>query len=138
MIRFKAVACSSDDEGYSASELQDPSPSSKGWRSDQYCTYPQEIVLQLEKRSNLDRIQIMTHNTMIPSSAEIFLGDVPNKDEAAADPSRVMYMSLGSVSWSNNKDFGFKGRQMQTVEFAGGTPRGLFVKLVLKKNHINR
>ncbi len=44
------------------------------------------------------------------------------------------------VDWSENRETNFSGRQMQNIELegGGGGNRGLFVKLVLRRNHINR
>jgi len=40
-LTFSVAHCSSEDDGHLASELLSPGPGCKGWRSAQYCIYPQ-------------------------------------------------------------------------------------------------
>jgi hypothetical protein len=41
-LPFTVVSSSGDDDGYSAeTELTTPGPACKGWRSQEYCLYPQ-------------------------------------------------------------------------------------------------
>ena len=111
----------------------------KGWRSQEYCIYPQELVLRLEQRSVVERIQFLVHNTMIPSSTEVHLGDTLDPNDDAPDVRKAMFMEVGRVDWNDNKENRFKGRQLQTVELAAGAAMKVnFVKFVIKKNHINR
>ncbi len=157
-LSYTVVSCDSDDDGYSAAtELIKPGPACKGWRSQEYCLYPQvlglsaifgcslpisplvqELVLQLEKRSVVERIQFLVHNTMIPSSTIIHLGDVGDPNDDAPDFRKALYMEVGRVDWNNNKENRFRGRQLQTVELAGAAMKARFIRLTVKKNHINR
>ncbi len=100
-------------------------------------------MLQLDSRSTVTRLQVMAHNTMIPSAMEVMVGDLASKPETTEGPAdlrKALFVSLGMVDWSDNKENRFAGRQMQTVDLEGGAGgnRGLFVKLVLRRNHINR
>ena len=76
---------------------------------------------------------------MIPSKVEFQLGDSPNLDDAP-DLRKALFFPMGEVDLSNNKENGYKGRQMQTIEIstAGASfpAKGLFLKLLLKKNHL--
>ena len=134
------VSSTGEDDGYSAEiELVNPGPGCKGWRSQEYCIYPQELVLRLEQRSVVERIQFLVHNTMIPSSTEIHLGDTTDPNDDAPDVRKAMFMEVGRVEWNDNKENRFKGRQLQTVELAAGAAMKVnFVKFIIKKNHINR
>ena len=111
------------------------------------------MVFQLESRSSVERIQFLVHNTMIPSSIEVYIGDVGGAGgsgaagggsggdggEAPPDLKRAQFLFLGEVQLNNNKKTHFKGRQLQTVEI-GTSPHNkcTFVKLMLRQNHINR
>jgi hypothetical protein len=92
----------------------------------------------LEKRCVVERIQFLVHNTMIPSSTEIHLGDMADPNDDAPDVRKAMFLEVGRVDWNNNKENKFRGRQMQTVELSAAAMKARFVKLVIKKNHINR
>ena len=43
---YKVIYCSGEDPQFPVTELLDPTVNSKGWQSQKYCTYPQEIILQ--------------------------------------------------------------------------------------------
>jgi hypothetical protein len=172
-LPFTVASCSSEEDGFSSSELLNPGPTCRGWRSAQYCIYPQvsteiqlssssdsqlnpilqEIVLQLDSRSTVERIQLLMHATMVSSSVELHLGDTP---DSSANLKKAMFLKLGEVAWASNKAetnyagrflkspknleigrLSSIGRQLQTIELDRGL-RGLFLKLVLKGNHITR
>ncbi len=44
------------------------------------------------------------------------------------------------MEWSDNRATNFRGRQLQNIDLEGGGGGncGLFIKLVLRRNHINR
>jgi len=99
--------------------------------------------LQLERRSTIDRLQFLAHDVMIPSALEIHVGDVTTKDESGADLRKALFQPVsGQLEWCAEAPEAklAKGRQMQTVEIEGGgsAATGCFVKLVLKRNHVNR
>lgn len=48
-------------------------PTVRGWRSEKNCDYPQEIVLQLERRCVLNKVQILIHQFLIRKYAGRFL-----------------------------------------------------------------
>lgn len=54
-----------EDPKYRLTELNTHGPIVKGWQSRKNCEYPQEIVLHLEKRCVLNKIQILAHQYMI-------------------------------------------------------------------------
>lgn len=54
-----------EDSKYRLTELNSHGPTVKGWRSERNCIYPQEIVLKLEKKCVLSKIQILAHQFMI-------------------------------------------------------------------------
>ena len=90
------------------------------------------MVLQLETRSVIERIQIMVHNHLIPNAIEVQIGDVPETQHHGhghhggdhghghghghGEVRKAMFMSLGEVEWEYEKQKHFPGRQMQTVE----------------------
>lgn len=54
-----------EDSKHRASELNAHGPTVKGWQSAKNCEYPQEIILQLEKRSSLNKMQFLAHQYLI-------------------------------------------------------------------------
>ncbi|WAR15732.1 CE104-like protein [Mya arenaria] len=132
-LSFKVTHASGQDEVHRASELNFHSPLTKGWQSARYCLYPQDIVIHLEKRSRLRKIQVLSHQCLIATRIEFFVGDVP--DGMPVDLDNARYTRLGYVSLSDNEKTGFKARELKSVQVDAV---GVFLKLNIHKNHINK
>ncbi|KAH9514057.1 hypothetical protein Btru_030100 [Bulinus truncatus] len=132
-LHFKVIHASGQDDVYRASELNHHSPLTKGWQSARFCLYPQDMVLQLETRSRLRKIQILSHQILIPTKIEFFVGDVP--DGAALSLESARYARLGYVSLSDNEKTGYKARELKSVHVDAV---GHFLKLNIHKNHVNK
>ena len=46
IVPYRIAFVSGEDDESPASDLLNPGPSSRGWATDKYCTYPQVIPLQ--------------------------------------------------------------------------------------------
>ncbi len=61
----------------------------------------QELVLQLETRCRVVRLQVLVHNNMIPASTEVLVGDLASKPEEdageAVDLRKALFASMGNV-----------------------------------------
>ena len=69
---YKVIYCSGEDTQFPVTELLDPTVNSKGWQSQKYCTYPQEIILQFQGVINVSQLQILSHQSKIASKVELF------------------------------------------------------------------
>lgn len=132
-LLFKVTHASGQDDICRASELNYHSPLTKGWQSARYCLYPQDIIINLEKRSRIRKIQVLAHQHLIPTKIEFFVGDVPDGMPVVLDNAR--YTRLGYVSLSDNEKTGFKARELKSVQVDAV---GCFLKLNIHKNHINK
>lgn len=72
-VKFRILHATSQDDQYPARELNHTSPSTKGWRSAKNCPYPQQIVVELEKRSRIRKIQILSHQYLIGMFMHIYI-----------------------------------------------------------------
>ena len=92
-------------------------------------------MLQLESRTHVERIQIMSSLHMVSTCIEIFLGEEPGYQDEP-DFKRAKFMPVGKVKLQNPAKRDLKGRQMQTIELQGNEKlRVSFVKFSLKINH---
>ncbi|XP_055864417.1 centrosomal protein of 104 kDa-like isoform X9 [Biomphalaria glabrata] len=132
-LQFKVIHASGQDDIYRASELNHHSPLTKGWQSARFCLYPQDMVIQLETRSRLRKIQILSHQFLIPTKIEFFVGDVPDGAPLLLESAR--YARLGYVSLSDNEKTGYKARELKSVHVDAV---GHFLKLNIHKNHVNK
>ncbi|XP_066262191.1 centrosomal protein of 104 kDa isoform X2 [Euwallacea similis] len=131
-IGFSSASASSEDSKYRLTELNSHGPTVRGWRSEKNCGYPQEIVLQLEKRCVLDKIQILAHQYMIRTfHRETFSNEESN---TISDIGDVSWEYIGYVTLTSNESTEFKSRELKSANVP--KMEASFVKLSLFKNHI--
>ncbi|XP_046386698.1 centrosomal protein of 104 kDa isoform X2 [Ischnura elegans] len=159
-IGFTVVYASGEDENHRARELECHGPTVRGWQSSRHCTYPQEIVLRLDTKALIQRVQILTHQYLIPERVEFFVGndegdeageeekksrdeecgsmDPPEGAPRAVTPHRhnqpPIFTHLGYVPLSNNEATGFKARELKSVSVSC---TGRYLRLLLHSNHQN-
>jgi len=57
-VAFNVIAASSEDDGHPALELNQQNPQTKGWQSDRFCAFPQELTIELSTRCDLVQLQV--------------------------------------------------------------------------------
>jgi hypothetical protein len=60
-IPFRVVLCDTEEEGFTAAELESVGPGSRGWRSAQYCLYPQVYRTTHRAYGAIDKRQMYVH-----------------------------------------------------------------------------
>jgi hypothetical protein len=63
--RTDHLPLSGEDESYRASELNSHGPTVVGWQSAPECSYPQELILQLQSTATVQKIQVLAHQYLI-------------------------------------------------------------------------
>ncbi|XP_025081009.1 centrosomal protein of 104 kDa-like isoform X2 [Pomacea canaliculata] len=132
-LQFRVVHASGEDDVHKAGDLNYHGPLAQGWQSSRFCLYPQDIVVQLEEISRIRKIQILSHQYLIPTKIEFFVGDVPDGTPLLLENAR--YTRLGYVSLSDNEKTGFKARELKSVHVDAV---GRYLRLNIHKNHINK
>lgn len=132
-INFHLVHASSEDDDHRAIQLNVHSPSTKGWQSVRFCLYPQDIIIQLDHRAKIRKIQILSHQFLIATKIEFFVGQV--EDELAEQWQDAVFHRLGYVDMTSNEKTNYTARELKSVHV---DVTGSFVKLIIHKNHINR
>ena len=103
-LGYSVAGVRSEEEGHAGTELGEQGPEARGWLAAKYCIYPQHVVLALQERTVVEKIQVgvqhlpllhhflllhhlhpqvMGHPWATPTSIEIWLGDVPKGEVAA-------------------------------------------------------
>ncbi|KAL6459112.1 hypothetical protein MHYP_G00325840 [Metynnis hypsauchen] len=132
-IGFTVVSWSGHEENYSAKELMVHAPTVSGWRSARFCTFPQEITLQMVERCRIRKLQLLAHQYLISAKIEFHIGGrVP---ELASPQNSHQLRRLGYVSLSNNEKTGFRARELKSVHVDAV---GTYLKLTFHRNHVNQ
>ena len=97
-----------------------------------FCLYPIDLIIQFEKKVILKKVQILSHQYLIASKIEFFIGDCSDENisyEAAK------YTRLGFIELSSNERTDYRARELKSVHVDA---EGTFLKLVIHKNYVNR
>ncbi|XP_036435026.1 LOW QUALITY PROTEIN: centrosomal protein of 104 kDa [Colossoma macropomum] len=132
-IGFTVVSWSGHEENYSAKELMVHAPTVSGWRSARFCTFPQEITLQMVERCRIRKLQLLAHQYLISAKIEFHTGD--RLPEPASPRNSHQLRRLGYVSLSNNEKTGFRARELKSVHVDAV---GTYLKLTFHRNHVNQ
>jgi centrosomal protein CEP104 len=122
-LPFTVVCCTGADDGFPATDLEVHGPSVKGWRAGRFCAWPQEIILALEEPARLRKVQVLSHQYMISSKLDIFVGTHPQK-----------FTRLGHVSLSTNHQTSYKARELKSIHIDSVAR---FLKIVVHECHLN-
>nr|CAH7766447.1 unnamed protein product [Callosobruchus chinensis] len=132
-IEFNVVYITSEESKYKSTELNTHAPIVKGWQSAKDCEYPQEIILQLENRCILVKVQLLAHQFLIPSKVELF---VNNEDtNTVEDVANLCWDYLGYITLSTNESTRFKSRELKSANVP--KTEVTYVKINLHNNHVN-
>lgn len=125
-IRFMIIEATSEAEGHGVKNLEHQHPSSPGWQTQKFCSYPQEVVFHLCESCRMKKFQILSHQYMISSKVEFFV---------ATDEAPDQFARLGYVHLANNEANNFKSRELKSVHVDA---EGQYLKLLFHRNHNNK
>lgn len=132
-IKFRILSCTSQDSQYPASELLTQSPQSRGWQSSRYCEFPQEVTFQFMSPIRLKQLQILCHQSKIPSKIEIFVY-LPDMT-SPLENNQYRYKKLGYISLDTNERSDYQARELKSVFLDNPC---LYMKLSFHKCHTNK
>lgn len=132
-LPFSIYSCSGEDPDYPARQLLLHAPNARGWQTPRFCSYPQEIVLQLEQQSRLQQIQLLSHEYKIAQRVEIFISALPVGE---TDIRRAVETRLGYLSFDSNERSGHQARELKSVALQNNP--AVLVRLVLHRAHVNK
>ncbi|RXN34496.1 centrosomal protein of 104 kDa-like [Labeo rohita] len=113
----------------------------------EFCTFPQEIILQLVERCRIRKLQLLAHQYLIPSKIEFHIGDrLPESSSPQQTHSLhrlgMLFLNCAKcnvvsryVSLSDNEKTGFRARELKSVHVDAV---GSYLKLTFHRNHVNQ
>ena len=133
---YKIIYCSGEDPKFPVTELLDPTVNSKGWQSQQYCTYPQEIILQFQGVVNLNSLQFLSHQAKIASKIELFTFNPQGLSAAQTKLplNQIQFQKLGFLTLNSNERSGYQARELKSVTV---NSQAALLKLLFHVNHPN-
>lgn len=132
-IRFNVVYATGSDDEYSSASLESHGPAVKGWRSERFCVYPQEVILQLPGPVRVRKLQLLSHQFLIARKVELYVGEC--RHGSLQNYQSARFSRLGYISFDQNDKTAYKARELKSVSLEC---EGSFIKLVCQKNHLNK
>ena len=131
-LAFRVVYATSEDPDYPAVELNHHSPHTKGWNSERFCSYPQELGVEfLDAQGGggvaISQIQLLSHQSKIATRVELFVGN-------GATYATAQFARLGYFSLDSNERSKFTARELKSVYLKA---QGTFLKMLLHKCYLN-
>ena len=128
-LKYRIIGSSSEDPDFPLFSLISGGQN-EGWHSIRFCTYPQEILLQFTQPVRLRQVNILLHQTFIPSSIEFFYFFPEKYDDFFKDYNSLTFNKIGYVTPDSNSKTDYKAREYKKVAFNENV---LYLKLVLNK-----
>lgn len=105
-----------------------------GWSSLRYCSYPQEIIIQLNNPARLTQINLTIHETKIPSKIDCVYFFPKQKEDFNININNIPFIELGSITPNTNEKTNFRAREFKKIQI---NKNAYFIKFILHKNYIN-
>ncbi|KAG7395995.1 hypothetical protein PHYBOEH_002901 [Phytophthora boehmeriae] len=128
-LRFTVAACSSEDSACPASTLEQHGTGNQGYMTAKNCSYPQELVLQLQDGvCRLTQVQVLSHQTHIATKIELYVSSSHMMNDA------TKFMRLGFLTLKSNTESRYLARELKTVHI---DQEAALLKLRIHACHIN-
>ncbi len=106
----------------------------QGWLSSRFCQYPQILYIQFVQPVFIKRIDLVIHETNIPSSIKFYSYMPKDKDDYITNYQKVNYDYIGFIRTDTNERTHFQARESRKIYL---NAKSLFLKLEFEKNYFN-
>ena len=117
----------------SLQELKKPLSQSKGWHSEKYCKYPQNIYISFATPINLRQINLLSHEKKISQKIS-FNAYCPQGDITVKNYETIPYLNFGYIKLKDNSDNNFKAREFKKIFV---DVKCLYLRIDFEKNYAN-
>jgi len=132
-LNYKMIESTSEDIEHPLRELK-KGLNGAGWLSTRFCQYPQYIYVQFSQPVLIKKIEIVLHETNIPSLIKFYTYIPKSKDDFIANYKHVNYDYIGFIRTDSNERSNFQSRESRKVYIES---KALFFKIELDKNYFN-
>ena len=133
LLKYSVIGASSEDHDHPLYSIISDNKN-EGWSSLRFCSFPQEIIIQLNKPARLSQINLTLHETKIPSKIDFFYFFPEKKSDFNIDVNNIPFIKLGFIIPDSNEKTNFKTREYKKIQIHKNV---YYIKFVLHKNFIN-
>ena len=105
-----------------------------GWSSVRYCTYPQELLIQLCRPCRLKQINLIFHEYKIPSKIDLYYFFPKTFSDFNLDIDDLIFEKIGYITPDTNISKKFKAREVKKIFLNENV---YYLKFVFYQNYSN-
>ena len=132
-LNYKIIESTSEDEQHPLRELK-KGLKGLGWQSSRFSHYPQYIYVQFSQPVLVKKIELVLHETNIPSMIKFYSYIPKHKDDFILNYKQVNYDYIGFIKTDTNERTNFELRESRKIYI---NSKAIFFKLELDKNYFN-
>lgn len=133
LLKYRLIGATSEDPENSFYNLIS-SLNNNGWSSTRYCTYPQELLIQMSRPCRLRQINLLFHEYKISSKIEVYYFFPNNYSDFNLDIEDLVFKKIGDIIPSNNNHTKYQYREFKKVFLDENV---YYLKFVFHQNYHN-
>eukprot|EP00347_Sterkiella_histriomuscorum_P005376 403356849 len=128
-LNYRVYYATSEDPEYPAQLIQidyskdeEYQRSANGWQSKKFCSYPQEIIVQIMTPMRVKQVQMLSHQYKISSRVELYYYLPPKSLQGAPSIGQIkdglssdQYLRIGYFQYNDNSRSDYQAREMKTL-----------------------
>lgn len=133
LLKYRLIGATSEDPENSFYNLIS-SLNNNGWSSARYCTYPQELLIQMSRPCRLRQIDLLFHEYKISSKIEVYYFFPNNYNDFNLDIEDLVFKKIGDILPSNNNHTKYQYREFKKVFLDENV---YYLKFIFHQNYQN-
>ena len=133
LLKYRLFGATTEDPENSFYNLIS-SFNNKGWSSARYCTYPQELLIQMSHPCRLRQINLLFHEYKISSKIEVYYFFPTKYNDFNLDIEDLVFKKIGDIIPSNNNHTKYQYREFKKVFLNENI---YYLKFVFHQNYQN-
>ena len=129
LLPYRFIKCSSEDPNHPLVSLIS-NEQNEGWISYPFCQYPQEIVIQFTQPILLRRLNLIIHQTKIPSKIELYYNFPQYYNDFYVDINSIIFEKIGFVYPESLYKTDYNLRELKSMNVNENV---YFLKIVFEK-----
>ena len=130
ILNYKLIGASTTDPENPLEKINSSIPMG-GWHSARFCPYPQEILIKFPYPVHIRQINLLFHETLIPSRVDIYHFFPKTFNDLLTDYNNLIFDKIGFIKPDSNARSDYQCREYKRVALAENC---YYLKLVFQKN----
>ena len=130
ILKYQIIGSSTNDPEYPVEKINSDTPKG-GWHSSRFCLYPQEILIKFPYPVHIRQINLLFHETLIPSRVDIYHFFPSSFNDLLQNYNSLIFDKIGYVKPDSNTRSDYQCREYKRIALAENC---YYLKLVFQKN----